>query len=435
VGLRLPDFSVFRHRNFALYWGARVSITFAWQIQATALGWHVYNLARDGGSSVGDAAFLLGAIGLAQFLPLLFLSLIGGQAADRYDRRLILLACLCVKALVAIGLIVQSQHAGPHIIGGLIATAALSGAINAFQPAAAQSLMPMLIPREELPKAIALSSLAFTGASILGPSLAGALIAIGNAQGHNAQWAYGATLCFVTIAFMFIAAIKIAPHVKIAGANAIAMIKEGVAFVRGNQIVLGAISLDLIVVFLAGAQAMLPLFARDVLHVDEVGLGVLRAGQAMGAAAVALVLAAAPLRMRVGAWMFGATFAFGAATIVFGLSQLFWLTLAALIVCGAVDMISVYVRQSLIQLATPDAMRGRVSAVSFIFISASNELGDFEAGLMARLFGPALSVLIGGTAAIGASALWMRLFPQLARADTFEDDALVQARNSVTDAK
>jgi MFS family permease len=327
--------------------------------------------------------------------------------------------------IVAIALITLAPRKGPSPISVLIALAACTGAINAFQPAAAQSLMPMLVPREELPKAISLSSLAFSGASIFGPALAGALIAIGDAQDAGAQWAYGATLGFVLIAAIMIGLIRTRRMAAPSTEPALKMIKEGLAFVRGNTIVLGAISLDLVVVFLAGAQAMLPVFARDVLHTDEVGLGYLRAAQSLGAASVALALTAMPLRRRVGFWMFASTFAFGAATLAFGVSTLFWVTFAALVACGAVDMISVYVRQNLIQLATPDAIRGRVTAVSFVFISASNELGDFEAGLMARLFGPALSVILGGSAAIAASALWMRLFPQLARADTFEDQDLM----------
>jgi hypothetical protein len=213
-------------------------------------------------------------------------------------------------------------------------------------------------------------------------------------------------------------------------ARTIGLIVEGLRYVWGNKIVLGAISLDLVVVLLAGAVALLPVFARDILHAGPSELGVLRSAMGVGAAVVALWLAVKPLRRRVGAWMFGATIIFGIATVVFGLSESLWLTAVALAVAGGVDMISVYVRQSLIQLATPDAMRGRVSAVSFVFISASNELGDFEAGLMARIFGPVLAVTIGGVAAIGASAWWMRLFPALAKADGFEPEALSTAAQS-----
>jgi hypothetical protein len=213
------------------------------------------------------------------------------------------------------------------------------------------------------------------------------------------------------------------------------MIADGLRYVWGNKIVLGAISLDLVVVLLAGAVALLPVFARDILHAGPSELGVLRSAMGVGAASVALWLAVKPLRRRVGFWMFGATIVFGLATIVVGLSQYLWLTAAALAVAGGVDMISVYVRQSLVQLATPDAMRGRVAAVSFIFISASNELGDFEAGLMARIFGPVLAVTIGGVAAVIASAGWMKLFPALANADGFEPDAAVVQAETETKAQ
>jgi hypothetical protein len=213
-------------------------------------------------------------------------------------------------------------------------------------------------------------------------------------------------------------------------ARTIGLIVEGLRYVWGNKIVLGAISLDLVVVLLAGAVALLPVFARDILHAGPSELGVLRSAMGVGAAIVALWLAVKPLRRRVGMWMFGATITFGVATVAFGLSQKLWLTAAALAVAGGVDMISVYVRQSLIQLATPDAMRGRVAAVSFVFISASNEFGDFEAGLMARIFGPVAAVTIGGVAAIGASTWWMRLFPGLAKADQFEPETLSPAAQS-----
>jgi MFS family permease len=419
--MRLPDVSVFKHRNFALYWCARALLTLAWQILATAMGWQVYELARAQGASVPEAAFLLGAIGLAQFAPLLLLSLFGGQAADRYDRRLILLTCILIKAVCAGLLLMMANLPAAAAIPAILAIAAVQGAVNGFQPAAASALMPMLVPRDMLPKAIALSSLAFTTSAIAGPALGGLLIAVGAGQGLGAQIAYGAALCFFLACAVCIGLITVARQPPApADATALAMIKEGLGYVWSNKIVLGAISLDLVVVFLAGAQALMPVFARDVLMVGPEGLGWLRAAPAIGAATVALVLASAPLQANVGRWMFAATILFGLCTIVFGASQSFALTMAALIIAGGADMISVYVRQALIQLATPDAMRGRVSAVSFVFISASNELGDFEAGAMARVMGPAAAVVFGGCAAVGASFVWMRLFPALAKADALE---------------
>jgi MFS family permease len=272
----------------------------------------------------------------------------------------------------------------------------------------------MLLPRADLPQGIAWSSLAFQSALIIGPAIGGLLYAFGAHVPYLSAFA----LLLIAAALMF--ALKPPAQAPVKDARTIGMIVEGLRYVWANKIVLGAISLDLVVVLLAGAVALLPVFARDILHAGPSELGVLRSAMGVGAAAVALWLAVNPLRARVGLWMFGSTIVFGLATIVFGLSQSLWLTAAALAVAGGVDMISVYVRQSLIQLATPDAMRGRVSAVSFVFISASNEFGDFEAGLMARIFGPVMAVTIGGVAAVAASIGWMRLFPALAKADGFE---------------
>jgi hypothetical protein len=252
-----------------------------------------------------------------------------------------------------------------------------------------------------------------------------------NLYAIDAVVAYGAAFALLAAGAVLVFALKAPAQEPVKEARTVGMIAEGLRYVWNNKIVLGAISLDLVVVLLAGAVALLPVFARDLLHVDEQGMGILRSAMGVGAAIVALWLAVNPLRRRVGYWMFAATIAFGLATIVFAQSRHLWLTAAALAVAGGVDMISVYVRQSLIQLATPDAMRGRVAAVSFVFISASNELGDFEAGLMARILGPVVAVTLGGVLAVGASLGWMRLFPDLAKADGFEpaDPALVQAES------
>lgn len=383
-------------------------------MQLTAMFWQVYDAARAHGQSIAEASFLLGLVGLAQFLPLLALSLFGGQAADRYNRRLILFACVTFKAVIALSLAVSSQLGAEVVIPAIFAAAIAAGATNAFQPPAASALLPMLLPREELPQGIAWSSLAFQSALIVGPALGGLLYAFGAAMPYLSAFA----LLLVSATLVF--ALKTPAQEPVKDARTVGMIVDGLRYVWSNKIVLGAISLDLVVVLLAGAVALLPVFARDILHAGPSELGILRSAMGAGAAAVALWLAVKPLRQRVGFWMFGSTIAFGLATIVFARSEYLWLTAAALAVAGGVDMISVYVRQSLIQLATPDAMRGRVAAVSFVFISASNELGDFEAGLMARIFGPVLAVTIGGVGAVAASLAWMRLFPGLAKADGFE---------------
>ncbi len=430
AALRIPSLEIFRHRAYAQYWAARWFGTFAVQMQVTAMGWQIYDEARAHGQSIAEAAFLLGLVGLAQFLPLLVLSLFGGQAADRYNRRLILVACFGSKALIALGLAVASQFGADVVIPAIFAAAIVTGATNAFMPPAATALLPMLLPREELPQGIAWSSLAFQSSLIIGPAVGGVIYAFGPVV------PYTATLVLLLVAAVLMLTLKAPKQNEVRDARTIGMIIEGLRFVWANKIVLGAISLDLVVVLLAGAIALLPVFARDILHAGPSELGILRSAMGVGAATVALWLALKPLRARVGFWMFGATIVFGIATIVFGLSQWMWLTTLSLAIAGGVDMISVYVRQTLIQLNTPDEMRGRVGAVSFVFISASNELGDFEAGLMARIFGPVLAVALGGAAAVVASLGWMRLFPELAKADGFEPATLPpEAQSAVSVAQ
>lgn len=384
------------------------------QMQLTAMLWQAYDGARARGQSIEEAAFVLGLVGLVQFLPLLPLSLFGGQAADRYNRQHILVACTAAKAIIAAGLAACANLSADAIVLAVFAAAAINGAVNAFMPPAASALLPMLLTREELPQGIAWSSLAFNSGMIVGPALGGILYGLGAAV------PYLSALALLCLACFQLATLKAPAQAPVEDAQALALIAAGLRYVWSNKLVLGAISLDLVVVLLAGAVALLPVFARDILDAGPDELGLLRAAMGVGAAAVSLALAVAPIRRRVGLWMFGSTIVFGLATVVFGLSQSFWLSAAALAIAGAVDMISVYVRHALVQLATPDAMRGRVSAVSFVFISASNELGDFEAGLMARVLGPVLAVSLGGAAAVAASLGWMRLFPELAKADGFE---------------
>jgi MFS family permease len=414
ASLRIPSLEIFRHQQFARFWGARWCSTLAMQMQTTAMGWQVYDASRAHGQSIEQAAFVLGLVGLVQFAPLFVMSLFGGQAADRYNRKLILIACFVGKAVIVLALALCANLGPAIVIPAVFAAAAGAGAINAFLPPAASALLPQLLPREELPQGIAWSSLAFQSGLIIGPAFGGLLYGVGAAV------PYLGALALLIVAMALIVSLSPPQQERVEDARTLSMIAEGLRFVWTNKIVLGAISLDLVVVLLAGAVALLPVFARDILHAGPLGNGILRSATGVGAAAVALLLAVSPLRQRVGFWMFAATIVFGLATIVFGLSQSLWMTAAALAVAGGADMISVYVRQSLIQLATPDAMRGRVSAVSFIFISASNELGDFEAGLTARIFGPVTAVVAGGVLAVGASFGWMRLFPELARADGFE---------------
>ena len=412
--IRLPSIAVFQYPAYRNFWLSRVGGTLAMQMQLAAMLWQIYDAGRIKGWSIEESAFLLGGLGLAQFLPLLCLSLIGGQTADRHNRLAIIQICFSLKAVIALTLVFTATAPPDLMIAVMFGIALINGAVNAFLPAAFSALIPMLVPREHLPQAIAWNSISFQTGIIAGPSLGGALLLFGPSV------PYMISLGLYALSITALAIVAMPKHEPVKEARSVGMIVEGLRFVWSNKVVLGAISLDLIVVLLAGAVALLPVFARDLLHAGPEEMGVLRSSMGVGAVLVAFWLAAKPLHRHVGMWMFGSTVVFGIATIVFGLSRSFWLTAGALAVAGGADMISVYVRQSLIQLATPDAMRGRVGAVSFVFISASNELGDFEAGLTARLLGPTLAVTVGGAAAIAASLGWMKLFPQLTAADGFE---------------
>lgn len=405
----------FRHKSFARYWGARALWTLGTQIQITAMGWQVYDIARARGDTIEEGAYLLGLIGLSQFLPLLFLSLFGGQAADRFDRRLIVLIGIIIKALIAAGLVVATGYDASVLMTAIFGVAIFTGMLGAFVPAASSAMVSNLVPREELPQAIALMSLSFQGGSVLGPALGGLLFALG----ARAPYSVAGGLFLAAIALILLT--KSPTQEKVESGRTLEMIREGLIYVRDNKIVLGALSLDLAVVLLAGATALLPVFARDILHAGPQALGALRSATAIGAGLVSIILATRPIGRHVGKWMFGAVFIFGIATLGFGLSRTLWVSVLCLAVAGGADMISVYVRSSLVQLATPDAMRGRVSAISFVFISASNELGEYQSGVAARFLGPVTAVVAGGIGAIMIAAAWMQLFKPLAEADRFED--------------
>ena len=413
-----PSLRVFRHRAYAHYWVMRQLLSGSRQMQAVAIGWQVYDLARLT-RPVEEAALILGMVGLAQFLPVLLLSLVGGQAADRFDRRLILIASNSGRVLAGLVLVAGVFMPAAQALPTVFAMSVVMGAVNAFAPAASNALYPMLVPREELANAIAWNSLGFQVSAVAGPAIGGLLYALGG------EIVYGFSTLMVVGAIAAIATAKTPRQEPVANASGLAMALEGLRYVRDNKIVLGAIMLDLIVVFFGGATALLPVFARDILQVGAGGLGLLRAAPAAGAAIVAFWLAVRPLDRKVGAWMLWSIVIYGIATLAFAVSEFFWLSMAMLAVTGAADMISVYVRQALIQFATPDAMRGRVASVSFIFISASNELGEFESGVAARFLGPVGAVLLGGSVAIITALAWFRVFPQMARADRFEEPAIL----------
>lgn len=402
--------AVFRHRAYLHYWIMRQLVSSSRQMAAVAIGWQVFELARET-RSVKEAALLLGFVGLVQFLPVFFLSLIGGQLADRADRKMILVVVNLTRLAASVALAATPFMSTASALWTIFAMAALLGVTNAFSPAASNALYPNLVPRTELRQAIAVNSIGYQVSAIAGPAVGGFLYVFGPFTVYTTCAVMSALACLA------IGTARTPKQQKLVGAQGLGLVIEGLKFIRSNTLLLGAISLDLVVVLFAGATALLPVFAKEILGVGAEGLGVLRAAPAMGAAAVAIWLAANPLTHKNGAWMLWSIAVYGAATLVFGLSTLFWLSVAALAVSGAADMISVYIRQSIVQLTTPDNMRGRVSSVSFIFISASNELGEFESGVAARFLGPIGAVVLGGAMAVVTAALWVKLFPTLAKVD------------------
>jgi MFS family permease len=410
-----PDTStraLLRERDFMLFWALRFISTLGVQIQSVALGWQVYAIARET-RSVGESAFLVSMIGLAQFLPLLALTLIAGETADRRTRKFIVAISLAVDAVSASVLLLLALG-GSHALWPVFAVSVMFGASRAFLSPASSALGPMLVPRPLLPRAIAWNSLAWQSASIIGPAIGGLLLI------HSPSLAFGAALGLYLAAAIMALMIRQNTRPETQPGSRLALIKEGLSYVWNNKIVFGSISLDLFAVILGGATALLPVFAKDVLHVGPAGFGILRAAPAIGATIVAIYLASNPIRSKAGPIMFAGVAVFGAATVVFGLSQVMWLSVGALALLGGADMLSVYVRQTLVQIVTPDAMRGRVAAVSGVFISASNELGEAESGVAAWFMGPVGAAVFGGIGALGVTGLWAWLFPELRKADRLD---------------
>ena len=376
------------------------------------IGWQVYDIARET-MSIREAAFQLGLIGLVQFVPLFILTPISGWTADRLDRRHIARAVIALELVCAL-ILFLATYGGFINLPILFGVAALLGVARAFAGPALGALAPNLVPRNILPNAIALSSTAWQAGAIAGPAIGGILYDVT----PHFPYALSTILFAISVACLF--TIPRIPRTPLKPGTPISQMVDGIAYVRRNRLVLGAITLDLFAVLLGGATAMLPVYARDILHVGADGLGPLRAAPALGATLTAIFFSVRPLKTDVGTKMLAAVVVFGAATAVFGWSTWYPLSLAMLALLGAADMFSVYIRQSLIQLHTPDDMRGRVSAVSTLAISASNELGETRSGFAAALLGPVFATVAGGVAAIAVTLLWAGLFPELRRARTFE---------------
>ena len=389
------------YRQFVFFWLARLAAVLAQQMLMVAVAWQMYD--------VTGSAWDLGLVGLFQFVPALLLTLPAGHLVDRLRRGRIFAACVLAQGLVALLLVLATEEAfiSRELILGL---SIVLGACRAFQMPTQQALVPMLVPTALLERAITLSTTGMQAAIICGPALGGVIYVAGAAM------VYGTCAGLMLLAFALMQGVhdRYQPSPE---KTTLSSVLAGVQFVWKNKLLLGATSLDLFAVLLGGATALLPIYARDILHTGPQGLGLLRAAPAAGALVMSVILLRWPIHRRVGPWLMSSVAAFGLATVVFGLSEHFGLSLLALAITGAFDNISVVMRMTLVQLETPNEIRGRVSAVNSIFIGASNQLGEFESGATAALFGPVGSVVIGGVGTLLVAATWIRWFPALAKRD------------------
>lgn len=390
----------FGHLGFRLYWTASLFSSFSANIVAVAVGWQIYDLTRE--------PLYLGLVGLAIFLPSLLLVVLTGMVADRFSRRFVLGLSILVESLSALGLFVMTLlgDTGVGLIFGLLT---LIGIARAFTGPASSALVPNLVPPETLSDAVAVNSISWQVAGIAGPMAGGLLYGISGA------WAYGGATLLGLVAVALVFFIPPQPRRISQKATSLSSLLAGFGYIWREKVVLGAISLDLFAVLLGGAVALLPVYARDILEVGPWGLGMLRAAPGFGAILVAIVLHRFPIRDHAGRVLIGFVFLFGLFTAVFALSTSVWVAVPALMLVGATDMISVVVRETLIQLWTPDELRGRVSAVNWVFIGASNELGAFRAGLVAAFWGSVFAVTVGGAGTMAVAGIWPRLFPKLYR--------------------
>jgi MFS family permease len=402
--------AAFQHRDFRLYLSARFLSNVGSQMMSVAVAWQVY--------AITHRAIDLGYVGLAQFVPAFAFSTVAGQLADRIDRGRIAATCNLVLAACALALLFLVLRP-THPVLPIYVVLFFIGVARSFAGPASQSFLPSLVPTEHFPNAVAWGSTVWQVSTIVGPSVGGVLYGVG------ASWVYGISAALMALASALVFAIRARPIVRRGDKEALSWetILAGFRYVKRHRVILGSVSLDLFAVLLGGATALLPVYASDYLHVGAMGLGVLRSAPAVGAAVTAIVLAYRPLVHRAGVTMLASVATFGVATVVFGVSRSFGVSLLALAILGASDMVSVMVRSTVVQLRTPHEMRGRVSAVNTMFIVASNELGEFESGITAAWLGPVAAVVVGGLGSILVVALYAVFFPELRAIDRLDDAA------------
>jgi MFS family permease len=415
--------AAFRYPSFRLFQAARFLMVAALEMQSVAVGWQIYAITRR--------PLDLGLAGLAQFLPGLLLFLLGGHVADRFDRRSVLLACYSSFALCSLALLAVTRH-GLRGVAPVYAVLLALGFVRVFSGPAGQAFSPLLVPPEVFPNAAAWSSSIFNAATIFGPLIGGVLYAL---RGSPVA-VYMTAAMALGVSVLLILSIRNRRVQQMSRQSDWKTVLAGFQYVWRNKLILGTTTLDLFAVLLGGAVALLPVYAREILNTGPRGLGLLRASPGMGAGLVALMLAYVPLRRRAGIKMLCCVAAFGAATVVFGLSRNLYLSMFALFMVGAADMVSVIMRSTLVQLATPDEMRGRVSAVNMLFIGASNEFGQFESGITAQWMGTVRAVVAGGVGTIAIVSLWSWLFPALRRVDRLTQESLaIAAEQDLTETQ
>ena len=411
----------FASRDFKRYQLARVMAVLGSGAQTVAVAWQVYSMTHR--------PLDLGLTGLALFLPGLLFLLPSGHVADRFDRRQVILVCYALQ-MVSTAALLALARAGTHTVAPIYAVLFLTGTARAFSGPASSALIPHLVPEKHFVNAVTWGGAIFQFANVSGPALGGLLFTLplagwlASTRLEGAGIVYAFTLGTLAWFLVLVASLHVRPGRMEQKAASVKVVLAGFQYVRRSPLLLGSLSLDLFVVLLGGATALMPIFAHDILHTGPRGLGMLRAAPSVGALAMSLLLTRFPLARRAGRKLFIAVTVFGAATVIFGLSHRLWLSLTALAVAGSADMISVIIRGSVLQLSTPPEMRGRVSAVNSLFIGASNELGEFESGLTAQWWGAKAATLVGGVGALAVAGLWAVLFPGLRQADALTSEAL-----------